>query len=71
MVVVYIRRQDPPQMHFVEDDDMIKALSPTSASRAAAQPITLSTKRFCQGERGAVTTSSMSMALTSARTAAP
>ena len=62
VVVIQVRNKDLPQVAFIENDDVIEALPPASASRAAAQPITRSTKGFCHGERGAVTTSSMSKA---------
>ncbi len=71
VIIGDVRRKDPPQLRLVEDDDVVEALSPARASRPATQPITLSAKGFCQGERGAVTTSSMPMALILARNTKP
>ncbi len=71
MVIFEIGRQDPPQVPFVQDDDVVQALASASALRAAAQPMTRSTYGFCQGDLGAVSTSSMLMALTVVRNATP
>ncbi len=71
MIIVQIRSENAPQVLFVQDDEVVKTFSPTRASRPAAQPITRSAQRFCHGERGVVTTSSMFMALILARTTNP
>lgn len=71
VIVVEVRGKNAAQMSFVEDDDVVEISSPDGASRAAAQPIARSTKGLCHGERGAVTTSLMPMALTRVRTSVP
>ncbi len=42
VVIGEIITEKPFEMAFVEDDDVIQALPATSASRAAAQPMTRS-----------------------------
>jgi len=64
MVVASIRGQSPPQVTFVEDDDVVEALALDRADD------TLDV-RFCQGERGAVTTSVMPIASTRQRKSEP
>ncbi len=71
VIVVEVGCENAPQMPLADDDQVVEAFSSDGASRAAAQPIILSTKGFCQGDRGAVTTSSIPMALILARTRAP
>ena len=55
MVVVEIGRKHPAQMAFVENNQVVETLPPE---------IACSTYGFCQGERGAITTSAMSITAT-------
>jgi len=57
VVVVEIGRKRPAQMAFVENNDVVQTLPP---DRTDAR----STYGFCQGERGAITTSAMSITAT-------
>ena len=55
VVIVGIDGQNPAQVGFAQDHDMIQAL-------AADEPISLSACPFCHGDRGAVGRSRMPMA---------
>lgn len=64
MVVIEVRAENPPQVPFVE------TITWSKQSRLM-DPITLSTNVFCQGDRGAVSTSSMPIAFTRDRKTVP
>jgi hypothetical protein len=64
VVAGHVGAQKPVEMSLVQDEDMGEA-------PRRMEPITRSTKGFCQGARGAVRTSRMSMLLTRRANASP
>ena len=64
MVILEVGRQDATQMAFVEDHHVIQVL----AADRAYDPLDIG---FCHGDRGAVTTSVMPMALTRLQNSEP
>jgi hypothetical protein len=64
MIVQDVRREDAPEVRHVENDHVVETFVRTD-------PITRSTNGFCQGDGGAVTTSSMPIDLTAAPKSSP
>ena len=64
VIVPQVGRQKPPEVVFTQDNDGMRQ------SRRIG-PMTRSAKAFCQGERGALNTSVISMAFSRDRNAAP
>ena len=64
VIVVDVAARNPPQVGFAENDDVIEALPTQGGDYSLCI-------RFCQGLCGAMTTSSISSALTGSRNARP